>query len=85
MKVPEKKYENNSKIKSLSSLWPEAKELETLVTAGFVDGLTTAQIFAKYPHFAEKFLYKPFGSGLTSVRAKHNKEITTREEEYTAF
>jgi hypothetical protein len=54
--------------------------LETLVTAGFVDGLTTAQIFAKYPHFGEKFLYKPFNSGLTKIRVKHNKERTSRGE-----
>jgi hypothetical protein len=35
--------------------------------------------FAKYPHFKEKFLYKPFKSGLTNIRVNYNKEQTTRE------
>jgi hypothetical protein len=39
-----------------------------------------AQIFAKYPHFGDKFLYKPFSSGLTNIRVKLNKEVTCREE-----
>jgi hypothetical protein len=58
MKLPDKKYDSNGKVKNWSSLWPEAKELETLVASGYVDGLTTAQIFSKYPHFGQKFLYK---------------------------
>jgi hypothetical protein len=80
IKLPEKRYDDTGKVKNWSSLWPEAKELETIVAAGFVDGLTTAQIFSKYPHFGEQFQYKPFNSGLTNIRSKHNKEVKTREE-----
>jgi hypothetical protein len=38
--VPDKKYDGQGKITNWSQLWPEAKELDTLVVHGLVDDMT---------------------------------------------
>lgn len=78
IKLPAKKFGSDGKITNWSALWPEAKELESLVIGGFVDNLTTAQVLNKYPHFGSKFSYKPFSSALTNIRKKFNKELEAR-------
>jgi hypothetical protein len=77
IKVTDRKYDAEGKITNWSGAWHEAKELETLVVNGFVDGLTAAQIREKYPHFSA-FSYKPFQNGLNNLRKKHRKEVAAR-------
>jgi hypothetical protein len=43
MKLPEKNYDDNGKVKNWTPLWPQSKELETQVAASFVHGLATEQ------------------------------------------
>jgi hypothetical protein len=75
--VLQKKYDGLGKVINWSQLWPEAKELEALVTRGFADDLTPAQLCNKYPMF-HAFAYRPLASALMSIRNRHNKEITNR-------
>jgi hypothetical protein len=75
--LPEKKYDGQGKVLNWSQLWPEAKELETLVVNGLVDDVTPAQLCQKYPSFSS-FAYRPLASALTNIRRKHNKEVANR-------
>lgn len=77
VKIMDRKYDADGKVTNWSANWPEAKELETLVVNGFVDGLTAARIREKYPHFSA-FAYKPFQSGLNGIRKRQNKEVASR-------
>jgi len=75
--VHEKKYDGNGKIINWSQVWPEAKELETLVVNGHVDNLSPAQLYQKYPSF-QSFAYRPLASALTNIRKKRNKEVANQ-------
>jgi hypothetical protein len=77
IKVVDRKYDSEGKVTNWSVDWPEAKELESMVVNGFVDGMTPAQVREKYPHFSS-FAYKPFQGGLTNIRKKHNREVAAR-------
>jgi len=79
MKTPEKQYDSQGKVKNWCVLWEEARDLEALVTAGRLDGMSAATIRDRYPQY-NQFSYKSFYSGLTNIRKKHNKEVTTRAE-----
>ena len=68
-----------TKIKNWSVHWDEARDLEALVVAGRLDGLSASSIRQRYPQF-EAFAYKPFYSGLSNIRRKHNKEVQARIE-----
>jgi hypothetical protein len=65
--VPQKKYDERCKIINWSQLWPEAKELEALVTSGFVDDLTPGQLCSKYPS-SHALAYRPLSSALMNNR-----------------
>jgi hypothetical protein len=54
MTLPEKNYDDKCKVKNWSFLWPQSKELETLLAVILVDGLATAQILAKFCPFPGK-------------------------------
>lgn len=79
MKTPEKHYDSQGKIKNWCVLWAEARDLEALVAAGRLDGMSAAAIRDQYPPY-NQFNYMSFYSGLTNIRKKHNKEVTARAE-----
>jgi hypothetical protein len=79
LRIPTKEYDSNGKIKNWSVLWDEARDLEALVVGGRLDGLGAKEIRDRYPQW-QAFSYKPFHSGLTNLRKKHNKEVKARSD-----
>lgn len=59
--------------------WPEAKELDSIVKDGRVDGMTPRQVMDLYPNQFRKFTYRVFASGLNNARKRCKKSLADRE------
>lgn len=75
----EKKVDNNGKVKNWSCHWDEAIELEQLLTGPTLDGMTPANIRARFPQY-DQFAHAPFASAVRNIRIKLNKATTARAE-----
>jgi hypothetical protein len=70
-------YDGNGKIINWSQVWPEVKELATIVVNCHFDNLSPAQLYQNHPSF-QSFVYRPLASALTNIRKKHNKEVANQ-------